>query len=48
MSTISIASQSFARREAGIFNQIAMFSITGFATSMMLVVEYGVRMVPWF
>jgi hypothetical protein len=35
--------------EGSLFNQIALFSITGLSTSMVMVVVGGLRVVhPWF
>jgi hypothetical protein len=49
MQTMPIASNGLAAKEAGIFNQIAMFSVTGLAMSLALVVVFGLRMIsPWF
>ena len=48
MSTIWVARRGFAHKEVDFFNQIAMFSVTGLAVSMMLVVQCGLRVYPWF
>jgi len=47
MRTVSMAQRAL-QKEAGFFNQIAMFSVAGLAMSMMLVVECGLRVLPWF
>ncbi len=49
MSTIWVARSGFAQKDVvDFFNQIAMFSVTGLAVSMMLVVQCGLRVYPWF
>ncbi len=49
MLNISNASKSLASIEAGLFNQIALFSGSGLAVSMAFVFAGGVQIVyPWF
>ena len=49
MSTMSIARSGFAQTEAALFNQIAMFSVSGLATTMVLIIQCGLRVTnPWF
>ena len=46
---ISNAGKSLASTEAGLFNQIALFSASGLAMSMAFVFAGGVQIVyPWF
>jgi hypothetical protein len=47
---MSNASKMFhSNMEGSLFNQIALFSITGLLTSMVMVVVGGLRVVhPWF
>ncbi|MGA7073914.1 hypothetical protein [Bradyrhizobium sp.] len=48
MQTMSIARNEFAAKETNLFNQIAMFSITGLAMSMALFIVCGFPvMSPW-
>jgi hypothetical protein len=49
MPTMWIARSGFVQTEAGFFNQIAMFSVTGLALWTELVVVYGFGVTnPWF
>ncbi len=46
---MSDASKMLSSVERRLFNQIAMFSVTGLSTSMAMVVVGGLRVVyPWF
>ncbi len=48
MSTISIVGSAFVEKEPGFFSQIMMFSVSGLAMSLVLVIECGLRVHPWF
>jgi hypothetical protein len=49
MLNVSNASNSRSSIEAGLFNQIALFSASGLAMSMAFVFGGGVRILyPWF
>jgi hypothetical protein len=49
MSNMSNAGKSLSSIEAGLFNQIALFSASGLAMSMAFVFVGGVRILhPWF
>jgi hypothetical protein len=48
MPTMSIARDGLASKEASVLNQITMFSVTGLAISLALVVVCGVGVIiPW-
>lgn len=49
MPTMSVARGGSASREAGLFNQIAMFSAMGLGVWVALVIGYGLQVTnPWF
>lgn len=49
MSSISIESNRVSSRELGLFQQIALFSVSGLAMSMACVFVGGLQIVyPWF
>jgi len=46
---MSIARNAFTAKETNLFNQIAMFSVSGLAMSMAFVIVGGVQFIyPWF
>ena len=49
MQYMSNASKNLASIEAGLFNQITLFSVSGLVTSMAFIFAGGLRIVnPWF